>query len=52
MDIELNNRKIRYSDEKDILIWGYTSWGIVSTKEAYGLMIQTQEPVDPIWERM
>jgi len=46
MDTELNNRKITYSDKKDILRRGYTPQGIFSTKEAYGLMIQTQEPVD------
>lgn len=49
---ELTNRKIRCNTGKDVLRWGYTPRGTYKTKEAYKLMLQTQELVDPAWNRI
>lgn len=49
---ELTNRRIKVNTRNDVLIWGYTPKGIYTTKEAYQLMFQTQEPTDPAWNRI
>jgi len=49
---DLTNRRIRVHTESDVLRWGYTLKGTYSTKEAYQLMFQTQEPIDPAWQRI
>eukprot|EP00253_Pinus_taeda_P018592 PITA_18592 len=49
---ELTSRKIRCTTGKDVMRWGYTPRGNYTTKEAYKLMLQTQELVDPAWTRL
>lgn len=46
---ELTNRKIKVNTGSDVLRWGYTPKGTYTTKEAYQIMSQTQEPNDPTW---
>lgn len=52
LDTELNCRKIRYSEEKHLLKWGYTPSGKFSTQEAHTLLTHSQDPIDPIWDNL
>ena len=49
---ELQNRRIKLSDSRDILRWGYTPKGSFSTKEAYKIMCNDPIPLDPLWSRI
>eukprot|EP00253_Pinus_taeda_P009416 PITA_09416 len=44
LERELEKRRIRYSEGKDILRWGYTPRGSFTTKEAYKLKCQDSTP--------
>lgn len=52
LEIELSNRKICYSDKKDIIRWGYEARGTFTTKEAYNLIIRNQIVKDPLWNKV
>jgi len=49
---ELTSRRIRVHTGSNFLRWGYTPKGTYTTKEAYQIMCQTQEPIDPSWQRI
>eukprot|EP00253_Pinus_taeda_P031999 PITA_31999 len=46
---ELSNRKIRYSEKKDVLRWGYEAKGMFTTHEAYNIIIKESALKDPLW---
>lgn len=52
LDTELAKRKIQYSEEKDILRWGYEERGIYSTREAYNILVKDQIRLDPLWSKI
>ena len=53
LDQELNLRKIRHSDQMDKIRWGYTPRGMFTTKEAYRLLYQPEQPFkDQIWDQI
>lgn len=47
---EITNRQIRVHTKSDVPRWGYTPKGTYISKEAYQLMCQTEEPIDPPWQ--
>eukprot|EP00253_Pinus_taeda_P030690 PITA_30690 len=49
---ELTSRRIKVHTGSNVLRWGYTPKGTYTTKEAYQIMCQTQEPIDPAWHRI
>lgn len=52
LDTELMNKKIHFSDKKDILHWGYRPRGTFTTKEAYNILMSQHDGKDPIWEKI
>lgn len=40
METQLSNRKICYSDKKDIIRWGYEARGAFTSQEAYNIIIR------------
>ena len=52
LETELSNRKICYSDKKDIIIWGYEVRGTFTTQEAYNVIIRNQIVKDPLWNKV
>jgi len=52
LEIELTNRRIKYSEEKDILRWGYKPRGTFTTQEAYNLIINAPANKDPLWDKV
>jgi len=52
IDNELKLRKIKLSDQKDRLRWGYTTKGLFTTKEAYQILYQPLQIIkDPLWDQ-
>lgn len=52
LETELQKRQIRVSEEPDILRWGYGEKGILTTKEAYNIIIRGQIHKDSLWEKV
>ena len=52
LDTELMKRKIQYSEEKDILRWGYEEKGTYSTREAYNILIKEHMVLDSLWSKI
>eukprot|EP00253_Pinus_taeda_P006105 PITA_06105 len=53
IDQELNQRKIRLSQQQDKLRWGYTTKGTFTTKEAHHLRYSNlQADKDQLWEKV
>lgn len=53
IDQELNLRKIKLSNQKDCLRWGYTTKGMFTTKESYQILhhpIQINK--DQLWDQV
>ena len=51
LEAELSNRKICYSDKKDIIIWGYEARGTFTTHEEYNIIIRNHTVKDPLWNK-
>eukprot|EP00253_Pinus_taeda_P002134 PITA_02134 len=49
---ELAKRRIQYSDEKDILRWGYEEKGTFTTREAYHIIVKEHTIKDPLWNKI
>jgi len=52
LEIELINRKIHFSDKKDIIRWGYNACGIFTTQEACKPIVGNQTVKDPLWDKV
>lgn len=49
---EITNRKIEVNTGNDVLRWGYIPRGTYTTKETYQIMSDSQDPIDPTWNRI
>lgn len=49
---ELQKCQVRYSEDKDIIRWGYRPKGNFTTAEAHKIISSTTFPLDPIWGRI
>lgn len=52
LETELMKRKIHYSEEKDILRWGYEEKVTFSMSEAYNILIKEQMVLDTLWSKI
>lgn len=53
IDQELELRKIKLSNQRDKIRWGYTTKGTFNTKEAYQILYHPKQIVkDQLWDRI
>ena len=52
LDTELMKRKIQFSEEKDILRWGYEEKRTYSIREAYNILIKEHMVLDSLWRKI
>lgn len=52
LEKELCERRIRHSEDRDILRWGYMPKGTFTMSEAYKIMCGDLTPPDPLWNKI